>query len=259
MDALEPVVVVGLGELGGELSRGLLAIGHPVFPVLRDTPQRAVAERVDPAFVLISVGEADLDAALAATPEKWRDRLVLVQNELVPASWQRHGLPDPGVVVVWFEKKPGRAAHVVLPSVVWGRGAPVIARALDKLDLPVRAAPDRDALVLELVLKNLYILTTNIAGLRTGGTAFELWHEHHEVALGVAGEVLQLQEKLTQRRLPAEDLLTRMLDAIEADPEHRCTGRSAPARLARALRQAAEFDLDVPTLRAIAAEQRVAL
>lgn len=248
-----------MGEIGSVLSRGLLATGHPVYPVLRDTPPAAVAQHVDPQLVLVTVAEADLDGVLTALPAAWRDRLVLVQNELVPAVWERHGLPDPGVVVVWFEKKPGNLPHVVLPSAVWGHGAAALQRTLDKLDLPVRVAPDRDALVLELVRKNVYILTTNIAGLRTRGTVSALWHDHPELAFAVAREVVSIQEKLTGRPLPAEDLLAHLAEAIEADPTHRCTGRSAPARLARALQHAAHFDVDVPTLRVIAAEQRVAL
>ena len=45
-----------------------------------------------------------------------------------------------------------------------------------------------------------------------------------------------------------------MLEAFAGDPEHRCMGRSAPARLARALKQADEAGLPVPTLRAIRKE-----
>jgi len=35
-------------------------------------------------------------------------------------------------------------------------------------------------LLYELVRKNLYILTINIAGLKTGGTVGELWGKHRE-------------------------------------------------------------------------------
>jgi len=43
-----------------------------------------------------------------------------------------------------------------------------------------------------------------------------------------------------------------MQKAMDADPEHKCMGRSAPARLKRALTQAAESNLAVPTLQSIA-------
>jgi len=46
-----------------------------------------------------------------------------------------------------------------------------------------------------------------------------------------------------------------MLEAFDGDPEHGCTGRSAPARLARAIRQADAAGLAVPRLREIATRQ----
>ena len=46
-----------------------------------------------------------------------------------------------------------------------------------------------------------------------------------------------------------------MLVAFDGDPEHGCTGRSAPARLTRAIQLADEADLDVATLHRIQSEQ----
>lgn len=251
----EPIIIVGMGELGGVLARGLLRLGHPVFPVLRDTPRAELAERVAPALVIVAVGEAELDAALASTPARWKDRLVLLQNELVPATWQSHALAELGVLVVWFEKKPGFEPRVLLPSVAWGRGAATLVDALARLGIPARVVTEREALVTELIVKNLYILVTNIAGLRVGGTVAELWSEHRELALAVAADVLAVQARLTDRALSAEALIPRLREAIDADPAHRCAGRSAPARLARALTHAARFGIAVPALRAIAEEQ----
>lgn len=48
-------------------------------------------------------------------------------------------------------------------------------------------------------------------------------------------------------------LIAGMLEAFDADPTHACAGRSAPARLERALAHADAFGLAVPTLRALAA------
>ena len=50
-----------------------------------------------------------------------------------------------------------------------------------------------------------------------------------------------------------DKLVAGMLEAFDGDPAHGCTGRSAPARLARAIQHADEFGLAVPTLRALAA------
>jgi len=107
----------------------------------------------------------------------------------------------------------------------------------------------------ELVLKNVYIVTTNCAGLATGGTVSELWANHGDLAEGVAREVIRIQESLVGQKLSAEALIEGMLRAFAGDPEHKCMGRSAPSRLARALRQADDASLEVPLLRQIAARQ----
>jgi hypothetical protein len=68
----------------------------------------------------------------------------------------------------------------------------------------------------------------------------------------VALEVIRIQEALTGTRLEAERLLDAMLAAFAGDPHHLCTGRSAPARLARALQQAESAGIQTPVLRGIA-------
>jgi len=249
-----PVIVVGMGELGGVFARGLLRAGHPVFPVTRRVP--LALHSVDPELVLVTVGEAELDTLLAEVPDKYRDRLALVQNELLPRDWRAHGLSTPTVAVVWFEKKPARPVNVVSPTVLFGRGAPLLEAALAALDIPARRAPDEGALLTALVEKNLYILTTNLAGLRTGGTVAELWRDQRELAETVAGEVLDIQEFLTEQKLVREPLMRAFDEAVAADPQHRCTGRSAPVRLARAIGHADRGGLAVPTLRELAQEHQ---
>jgi hypothetical protein len=102
------------------------------------------------------------------------------------------------------------------------------------------------------VRKNVYILTTNIAGLKTGGTVAELWAQHESFARQVAHEVMDIQDALTGAQHDRAALVAGMLEAFDGDPQHSCTGRSAPARLARAIGHADEFGLAVPTLRALA-------
>jgi ketopantoate reductase len=251
------VVIVGIGELGGVFARGLLRLGRSVLPVTRK--QRITdqfAAHPEPELVLVTVGEKELDGVLSEMPEAWRDRVGLVQNELLPHAWQARDVRDPTVCVVWFEKKPGRDVHVVEPSVAFGRSAELLVRALAELRIPARAASgDQGELLLELVGKNLYILTTNLAGLMTGGTVSDLWQRHQPLAREVASEVLDLQERLAGQKLERRVLLERLEQAIFADREHQCTGRSADERLARALRHADREGLAVPRLRAIAASR----
>lgn len=249
----KPVVLIGVGEMGGVFARALLKAGYPVVPVTRDMPMEEVAREVaDPEMAILAVAEKDLHPSLGAIPAGWRDRMVLLQNELLPHDWQQHDLKDPTVISVWFEKKKGMDAKVVIASPVFGPHAGLLRSALASLDLPARVVGDEDALLFELVLKNLYILTTNIAGLEAGGNVSELWDQHRKLATDVAADVLDIQESLTGHSLDREALIDGMLQAFAGDPEHKCMGRSAPARLARALAIADEAKLAVPALRRIA-------
>jgi len=250
------VVVIGIGEIGSVFARGFLKLGYPVVPVTRDMDMAVVAVDVAaPELVVVAVAENDLHATLACLPDIWRDRLVLLQNELLPCDWQQHGLKKPTVISVWFEKKKGMDSKVVIRSPAYGKFAVLLKDALGLLDIPVAVLENEQELLTELVTKNLYILTTNIAGLEAGGNVRELWENHHELACNVAGDVLDIQEYLTGQGLDRTALVEGMLRAFDGDPEHGCIGRSAPARLSRAIAIADEAGLDVPALRRIAVSQ----
>jgi hypothetical protein len=251
---MSEVVVIGLGQLGRVFAGGLLRTGHTVVPVTRGDDMFTVARaHPEPELVLIAVAENDLHTVLAAIPGAWRTRVALIQNELLPRDWDQYRYADPTVISVWFEKKKGIDAKPLIASPVAGPGAGLLCRALTSIDLPCREVALGGELLFELVRKNVYILTTNIAGLKTGGTVFELWARHEDFAREVADEVMDIQDALTGVSHDREKLIAGMLEAFDGDPQHGCTGRSAPARLARALQHADAFDLAVPTLRALAA------
>jgi len=250
----QPVVVVGIGEMGSVFARGFLRLGHPVYPVTRETDITDLATTIpEPELVLLAVGETALGPTLTQIPDSWKDRLALLQNELLPADYAY--LPEPTVISVWFEKKKGQDSKPLIPSPAWGPKAGLLIDALATLDLPAREVDTPQAMLFELVLKNVYILTTNIAGLRTGGTVSELWSTNEDLARSVAADVIDIQEAMTGASFDREELLQGMLEAFDGDPEHKCMGRSAPARLQRALQHAERFDLEVPTLQEIAAGQ----
>jgi ketopantoate reductase len=231
----KPVIVVGIGEIGSVFARGFLRCGYPVVPVTRSMNMTDVsAETPGPELVVIAVGESDLHETLSAVPETWKDKLVLIQNELLPNDWEQYNL-NPTVISVWFEKKKGMDSKVIIPSPVFGKHAQQVADALDSIDIATKVLDDVGSLLHELVLKNVYILTTNIAGLKVGGNVGELWMDNREVATQVANEVIQLQEKLTGTELDADALIEGMVEAFKGDLEHGCMGRSAPVRLERAL------------------------
>jgi ketopantoate reductase len=252
-----PVVIVGIGEMGSVFARGFLRLGHPVYPVVRDieaTDMAAVAARVEPELVVVAVAERDIRTVLSEIPRPWRNKLVLLQNELLPSDWLEHNL-DPTVISVWFEKKKGMDSNVILPSPVHGRHAQQVADALGAIGIATRVLDSAEQLLFELVLKNVYILTTNISGLQTGGTVGELWSRHQDVAAAVADEIIELQQKLSGATFDRTSLVEGMVRAFDGDPEHACMGRSAPDRLARALALAEEYGVDVPQLRHIASIQ----
>ena len=252
----KPVIIIGIGEIGGVFARGVLRSGYPVIPVNRNDDIKEIAEQTpDPEAVLLTVAENDLHKALETMPQVWRDRICLVQNELLPRDWEKHALNTPTVISVWFEKKPGMDAKPVVASPVFGPHAGLLCKALEALSIPVVKLSSEEELLFELVRKNLYILTTNIAGLVAGGNVSELWQNHRTLAIEVAEDVLQLQSSLTGEKLNNKDLIAAMLLAFDGDPEHGCTGRSAPARLTRAIQLADEADLDVSTLHRILSEQ----
>ncbi len=252
-----PVVVVGIGEMGSVFAHGFLRIGHPVYPVTRHTDITAAALRLPaPGLVLVAVAEHALHAVLETLPSAWHGRIALLQNELLPHDWRHYGLVRPTVISVWFEKKRGQDVKILLPSPLHGPHAALLQECLASLEIPTRVLDSEQELLFELVVKNVYIVTTNCAGLVVGGTVSELWEHHRELARDVAHEVIRVQESLTDRQFDADRLIDAMLAAFAGDPQHACTGRSAPTRLARALQQAEAAGIEVPVLRGIADRSR---
>lgn len=253
-----PVSVIGLGQIGGCLAEGFARAGHAVIPVRRgDDLAEAVRAAPEPALAVVAVAEDDLDGALLTLPAPWRSRVGLVQNELVPAVWERHALPRPTVAVVWFERKGGGRPRPLLPTLLHGPGRGTLAEALDALELPWRHLDDEAALREELVRKNLYILTTNLGGLATGAsTVGTLWREHRAQTIQIASEILTVQSVAAGGGLDRVSLLRGLDEAIDADPEHGALGRTAPRRLERVLEQARDLGIPVPRLQEIAAARR---
>ncbi len=253
---MNPIVVVGMGELGSVFARGFLKLGHPVVPVTRGGRFADALEHApSPELVLVTVGEDDLAPVLAELPVPWRDRVALVQNELLPEQWLAHGVVDPTVAIVWFEKKAGREATEVRPTLVTGPHEALLLRALGALHISAkRLAPEE--LSHELVVKNLYILTLNLAGLHTRGKAGELLTQHRPLFDRLVPELIRLERGLLGAAGAEQDeaRLTQDLEAsILADPEHASAGRSAPRRLERTLAHAHRLGLTLPTLEHLAA------
>jgi hypothetical protein len=90
---------------------------------------------------------------------------------------------------------------VIIPSPVFGRHAQFIHDALGTLGIPVNKMPSNEDLLHELVCKNLYIPTTNIAGLEVNGNVGQLWSQHEKITRRVANAVLDIQSWLIGREI----------------------------------------------------------
>ena len=246
------VLLIGAGEIGGVFARGLLKTGYSIHPVLRDMSVDAVAKEVkDFEAIIVGVGEKDIDAVLSDIPEELHDQLILLQNELLPQSWKKQGIDNPTVISVWFEKKKGQDYKMIIPSPVYGPKSTLVKQALEAIDISVKELEDEQQLLFELIVKNVYILTTNISGLEVGGTVGALINENSQLARSVADNVMDLQFRLAGQEFNREEIFNAMVKAFEGDMNHKCMGRSAPGRLERALKNADELDLGVVSLRKI--------
>lgn len=253
----QPIVIIGVGELGGVFARAFLRKGYPVYPVTRSMNISEAANNVpDPTLVLVAVAEKDLSDVLATTPVQWHGNIGLLQNELLPRHWKTYNITNPTVMSVWFEKKKGQDYKVIVPTRVYGPKAKFLADSLESIGISCKILSNEDDLLFELVLKNVFVFTINIAGLETGGTVETLWLEHNELALQIANEVIDLQEWLTGVSFTRDRLINGVLEGVNGDPNHKCKGRSAPGRLARVIELADEVGLQIPKIREIQACQK---
>jgi ketopantoate reductase len=241
-----PVLVVGLGQLGSIFATGFLKSGAVVVPVLRGS----VIPDVDAQLVLLAVGEDDLAPALASVPLRLRDRVVLLSNELAPDDWQDL-VAEPTCAIVWFEKKAGRAEHVIAPTLVFGPHAERVRSALALLGIASEVRVEgRD---FELVRKTLYILCSNFGGLEFGGTTGELAQHHADALQPIFDDVLAIEQRRAGNvPMDPNALRNALFSDLFADPNHAARGRTSEARLRRTLGRAKRFGIHVETLEALA-------
>lgn len=247
----KPIIIIGVGEMGGVFARAFLKAGHPVYPVSRQSDMNTIAETVDAEFVLVATGEADLQNTLKSMPTKWLKQCVLLQNELLPNDWQQHQDIEATVISVWFEKKPGMDFKVIVPSPVFGSHAETIKHALSTLNIDVDIIDNLEDMTFELVRKNVYILASNICGLEVQGNVGQLAENHPDLLDSAIDDILKIQQHLTGQNFNKADVIKAVEVAFNGDKEHMCMGRSAPARLKRALDIAESANLEVKELQRI--------
>lgn len=246
-------LLIGPGQLGRAIGGGLLSCGVCLDVALRDSH---IETWYQYDFVMMAVGEKDFESAVLSVPREARNKLVLLQNDLVPSSWRALDVMHPTVLVVWFEKKKGKPAQVVRTSELAGPHAALFARAFESIDMPARVITEAEC-VRALVVKNLYILASNAMGLRLGGgTTGSLVGEHREETTRLLRELCALE----RTRLNADEnalledaaLLEETFAAFASDPQHGLLGRTAKERVERALMRAREAGVTVAMLREFA-------
>lgn len=251
----QPIVIIGMGQLAGVLATAFLRNGHPVFPINRKMKMSEEANAIpNPRMVVVAVAKKDFKAVMGEIPEQWRDKLVLIQNELLPRDWENIDIKDPTILSVWFEKKKGMDYNPVLPTPVFGPHAELIAESLQAIEIPCRVVGSLDDMVAELVSKNVFVLTINICGLALpeGTTSSMLWEKDRDLALAVADNVIDIQEHITGRKFDRPQLMDGLEKGLYGDPRHKCKGRSARGRLDRILEIADQSGLKIKSIREMA-------
>ena len=247
-------LLLGAGQLGRTLGSGLLACGVSVDVALRGHTIETWSQYD---CILVAVGEKDLPSAIEAIPSEARDHLVLLQNDLVPETWRALRVTQPTVLVVWFEKKKGKALQVVRSSDLTGPQSALFAKVFEAIDVPARIVSEREV-VASLVVKNLYINGSNAMGLKLGGgTTGSLVTEHRPTTTTLLRELFVIERaRLTaeEQGLVDEDaLLEETFAAFAGEPQHGLLGRTAQERIARAQTRARASMLATPLLDQIAA------
>lgn len=251
---MERVVVVGIGQVGAIFALGWLRGGQSVVPVPRGVRAAAVAEAVpEPAVVLLATREAALPALLADWPAAWRERVALVQNDLRPPVWQRWGIAQPSVAVVWFLARPGAPPQVLAPTRTFGPAAPVLAAALTHQGIAVEVEADAN-LPTALAVKNGFILATNAVGWATGArTLAEIALWHRRLWEQVREEALTLETAAWGGGLDRERVRREIEAVAAANPHYPPQGRTARERIASGVALARQLGVGLPLLEQLAA------
>jgi hypothetical protein len=245
-------VVYGVGELGKLLATAALRRGVRVTPITRSQRADQVLRQISPHTpLLVSVGENDLDAALESLPSDHRAQVILLQNELFPSSWERHGL-TPSVFVPWVLQKRGLPTQVARPSPVFGAQRALLVELLDALSLPHQELHDQAELAQALVDKYVFILSINALGLAADRTLGEWLNRDQAQVWDTFDEATRLGERLVGRPIDPARAHAAAAEGMRALAQVAARGRTAGERVARALAHAARLGLSLPLLERLA-------
>jgi hypothetical protein len=246
---MDQMVVLGVGELGKLFAGAALAEGLQVTPITRGvTPAHVLSARPPHAPILVSVGEDALERALDSLPASRHDDAVLVQNELWPSVWQSRGF-RPSLMLPWVLQKPGLPRTVVGTTPVFGAHADLLGALCRRLAIP--SAPITEPEVPQaLADKYTFILVINALGCWRDELLGRFLADAQPQITALCQEASALSAALLGAPVDPARSHRLTLDAMAAMASVRARGRTASARVARALGHAADHGLDVPALRA---------
>ena len=262
---MRDLIVMGIGELGSLYANAALKRGLRVTPVIRNQhPASVLAGTPVETPILVAVGEADLDAALRSLPAERLASSILLQNELFPSHWSRFTRSTPTVMVPWLLKKKGEPLLVARSTPVYGRHAPLMVELHGALGFAAEELPDEGALRQAIVDKYAFILTVNALGLLEDLSLGEWSNKDPAQVEALAREAALLGARLVSvpgngdppEQPPANEVARIDVDAsiaqvqlgMRAMAAMRARGRTAKARVERALQNAVRFGLATPAL-----------
>lgn len=245
---MRELVIYGLGELGQLYGAAALRSGLRVMPITRAMSAQDTLQAVPlDVPVLIAVGEDSLAEALSALELQRERPTILLQNELFPSQWERHG-GVPTVLVPWLLKKRGLPLSVARVTPVWGRHAELICELHRALDAPVIALASEHALHQALVEKYAFILTINALGLVRDRTLGHWLQEDPRRVEALALETARLGALLCAAEVDLAACSRATNEAMAALRAIGARGRSAQARVQRALAHGARLGMPLPEL-----------
>jgi ketopantoate reductase len=250
---MRDLVIYGVGELGQLYGAAALRAGIRVTPITRSSDPKAVLATVSSELpILVAVGESALDEVLAGLKGAARERLIVLQNELFPSQWRRHGVA-PTVLVPWLLKKRGMPLLVARPSPIYGKFAALVTELHDALGIPsttLASAPELEQAIIE---KYAFILAINALGMLRDRTLAVWLQEDPVLVRALTDEAAQLGAALCEsnRQLDLSAARATVEGAMRALGAMTARGRSAQARVARALEHGQRLGIALPELSAV--------
>ena len=239
-------VVWGVGELGELFAGSALRLGYRVTGIRRKDDSDAILKSTGTCPILVAVGENEIDGVLGRIPANFANQVILVQNEIFPSHWHKHphvGLPT--VCVVWaVAKRKSSPLICPHPHEVCGPLADLVIEMHQAILLEARVMPSPEE---ALVKKFSYILTINLLGLERDVTVGE-WarDEHKDRIIRMATDATRLGIALAAASgVNAQAMGQEVYEIMRSEQvsSYRAQGRTAGARLSRAISAAEQFGL----------------